>query len=193
LTGFPGTFVSARDSYIRDDSDPGATFQKLVDSYYESLFRFAMSLTGKESDACDLVQDTFVKWAEKGDQLRDQSKAKSWLFTTLHRRFLETQRHMVRFPHLELEEVSWELPVFEAEAVIRLSGTEIVTMLNQVDPRYRAAVSLFYLEDNSYAEIAAVLDIPVGTVKSRISRGLSQLKALMSAADQPGRGKEHSA
>jgi RNA polymerase sigma factor (sigma-70 family) len=184
--------VPARDSYIRDDSDR-ASFQKLVDSYYESLFRFAMSLTGKESDSCDLVQDTFVTWAEKGDQLRDQTKAKSWLFTTLHRRFLESQRHMVRFPHQALEEASWELPVLEAEAVVHLSGIEIVTMLNQVDPRYRAAVSLFYLEDNSYAEIAAVLDIPVGTVKSRISRGLSQLKALMTAAEQPGRGREDTA
>ena len=182
--------MPARDSYIRDDSDSGATFERLVDSHYESLFRFAMSLTGKESDSCDLVQDTFVRWAEKGDQLRDQSKAKSWLFTTLHRRFLETQRHIVRFPHLEIEAASWELPVIEAEAVVRLSGIEIVAILNQVDPRYRAAVSLFYLEDNSYAEIAAVLDIPVGTVKSRISRGLSQLKVLMSATEPPRRGRE---
>jgi RNA polymerase sigma factor (sigma-70 family) len=182
--------VHARDSHIRDDGDQSATFEGLVDSHYESLFRFAMSLTGNESDACDLVQDTFVKWAEKGHQLRDQSKAKSWLFTTLHRRFLEAQRHMVRFPHLDLEEASYELPVLEAEAVVHLSGVEIVIMLNQVDPRYRAAVSLFYLEENSYAEIAAVLDIPVGTVKSRISRGLSHLKVLMSATEQPRRGRE---
>lgn len=184
--------MHARDSDIQDDGDPSATFEGLVDGHYESLFRFAMSLTGNESDACDLVQDTFVRWAEKGHQLRDQSKAKSWLFTTLHRRFLETQRHMVRFPHLELEEASYELPVFEADAVVHLSGIEIVTMLNQVDPRYRAAVSLFYLEDNSYAEIAAVLDIPVGTVKSRISRGLSHLKVLMNATEQPRRGGERS-
>ena len=180
--------MHARDSDIQDDGDQSATFEGLVDGHYESLFRFAMSLTGNESDASDLVQDTFVRWAEKGHQLRDQNKAKSWLFTTLHRRFLETQRHMVRFPHLDLEEASYELPVFEAEALVHLSGVEIVTMLNQVDPRYRAAVSLFYLEDNSYAEIAAVLDIPVGTVKSRISRGLSHLKMLMSATEQPRRG-----
>jgi RNA polymerase sigma-70 factor (ECF subfamily) len=56
--------------------------------YYEPLYQFAFSLARDEADACDLTQQTFCIWAAKGHQLRDASKVKTWLFTTLHREFL---------------------------------------------------------------------------------------------------------
>jgi RNA polymerase sigma-70 factor (ECF subfamily) len=59
----------------------------------------------------------------------------------------------------------------------------LLDLLAQLEPQYRAAVSLFYLEDYSYNEIAAVLDVPLGTVKSRIARGLAQLRELVQRAD----------
>ena len=55
--------------------------------YYRPLYQFAFTLTRDEADACDLTQQTFYIWARKGHQLRDQSKVKTWLFTTLHREF----------------------------------------------------------------------------------------------------------
>jgi RNA polymerase sigma-70 factor (ECF subfamily) len=64
---------------------PSNEFELLVSQFYEPLYRFAFSLTGTEADACDLTQQTFYIWATKGHQLRDRSKVKSWLFTTLHR------------------------------------------------------------------------------------------------------------
>ena len=81
-------------SYKSETKPPRAEldFQKLVDQFYGPLYRFALSLTHAESDACDLVQETFTTWAVKGHQLQDATKVKTWLFTTLHRRFLETQR-----------------------------------------------------------------------------------------------------
>ncbi len=63
-------------------------FDDLVDAHYQALFRFGMSLTRSADAAGDLVQETFCIWAAKGHQLRDRSKAKTWLFTTLHRVFL---------------------------------------------------------------------------------------------------------
>ena len=78
-------------------------FQQLVDRQYEPLFRFALSLTRSEADAADLTQQTFFLWASKGHQLRDRSKAKSWLFTTLYREFLGRRRHEVRLSKIELE------------------------------------------------------------------------------------------
>ena len=54
------------------------------------LYRFALSLSRQESDAADLTQQTFFLWASKGHQLRDQSKVKTWLFTSLYREFLGT-------------------------------------------------------------------------------------------------------
>src|SRR6185369_13143782 len=97
-------------------------FDSLVNLHYASLYRFAMSLTRKESDASDLTQQTFYIWARKGHQLQDHSKVKSWLFTTLHREFLETQRKQTRFPHYELDEVRQELPGIDPDWVSGLDA-----------------------------------------------------------------------
>jgi len=171
--------VAARSSNDHDRQRIDVDFQRLVDSHYGPLYRFAMSLVRTEADANDLVQDTFLTWASKGHQLRDTTKAKAWLFTTLHRRFLEAQRHVSRFPHLELTESVNELPPVEPELVNQLDAVAVVQLLAQVDHQFQAAVALFYLEDYSYKEIASILEVPLGTVKSRIARGLGQLKDLV--------------
>ena len=88
----------------------GLDFEDVVARYYEPLYKFAFSLAREESEACDLTQQTFYVWAAKGHQLRDKSKVKTWLFTTLHRQFLETRRRAVRFPHEELDEAEPSLP-----------------------------------------------------------------------------------
>ncbi len=67
-------------------------FNRLVEEHYQPLYRFAFSLSRNEPDACDLVQQAFARWAAKGHQLRDTSKAKTWLFTTLYREFLSQCR-----------------------------------------------------------------------------------------------------
>ena len=151
-------------------------FQVLVDRYYVALYRFALSLTRKESDARDLTQQTFWLWARKGHQLHDPAKVKSWLFTTLHREFLQGQRRSTRFPHQELEEVPDEIPNVPSTMVNDLDGNIILECLGRIDPLFKAPVALFYLEEHSYQEIADVLGIPLGTVKSRIARGIAQLQ-----------------
>ncbi len=72
-------------------------FEALVGEHYEPLFRFALSLTQSEFDAWDLTQQTFYVWATKGQQLRDISKVKTWLFTTLQHAFLVARRKQSRF------------------------------------------------------------------------------------------------
>jgi len=151
-------------------------FQVLVDRYYAALYRFALSLTRKESDARDLTQQTFWLWARKGHQLQDPGKVKGWLFTTLHREFLQAQRRSTRFPHHELEEVPDEIPNVPSTLVNELDAGIILECLGRIDPIFKAPVALFYLEDHSYQEIADVLGIPLGTVKSRIARGIAQLQ-----------------
>lgn len=156
-----------------------AEFEQLVDQYYVPLYRFAMSLTQSEATACDLTQQTFFLWAKKGHQLRDRSKAKSWLFTTLHREFLGSRRRETRFPHHEMEEVGHELPSVSPTVVNDLDGGTVMDALVQVDELYRAPLMLFYLEDFSYQEIAEYLGIPIGTVMSRLNRGKAQLRQLL--------------
>ena len=164
-----------------NSTDP---FEALVSEHYQPLFRFAMSLTHDESDARDLTQHTFYTWAAKGHQLRDISKAKTWLYTTLHRAFLQSRRRQTRFPHHELDEVSPRLPVIEPDFVKRTDCSLVLPALGKVDDVFRGAVALFYLEDCSYKEIAAILDVPVGTVKSRIARGLAQLREILENGDE---------
>lgn len=166
-------------------------FESLVARYYRSLYKFAYSLTQAEADACDLTQQTFYVWARKGHQLRDGSKVKTWLFTTLHREFLESRRRQTRFPHYELEKVDSELPSVSPTRVNQLDSPQVRQALGQVDEVYQAPVALFYLQECSYKEIADILDVPMGTVKSRIARGIAQLQKLL-AADAPDKTqKEH--
>ncbi len=161
-------------------------FETVVCEHYEPLFRFAMSLTRSESDAGDLTQQTFCIWATKGHQLRDISRVRPWLFTTLHRTFLNARRREGRFPHHELGEVADQLPVLSTEPANQADCSLVLPALAKVDDVYQAAVALFYLEDCSYKDIAEILDVPVGTVKSRIARGITQLREILSAAGSFG-------
>src|SRR5262249_60491551 len=114
----------------------GATnFQQLVDQQYAALYRFALSLSKSEADAADLTQQTFFLWASKGHQLRDGSKAKSWLFTTLYREFVSRRRREVRFPNVELDGAREdEMAIFPN--VNALDGVSISQALQEVDETF---------------------------------------------------------
>jgi RNA polymerase sigma-70 factor (ECF subfamily) len=158
-------------------------FDGLVAAYYEKLYQFAFSLTRDEAAACDLAQQTFCIWAEKGHQLRDKSKVKTWLFTTLHREFLGARRRQNKFQHIAIEFATEELPTVAPASVNRLDSALLLTTLAKLDEIYQTPVALFYLEDCSYNEIAEILEVPLGTVKSRLTRGLDKLHCLL--ADNP--------
>lgn len=164
-------------------------FEAIVGEHYEALYRFAVSLTRSQSDAQDLTQQTFYVWATKGHQLRDTTKVKTWLFTTLHRTFLGMRRRQSKFTHHELEEVSAELSADSPKFADHVDASLVLAALARVDEVFQAAVALFYLEDCSYKEIADILEVPVGTVKSRIARGIAQLREiLLSGSNTPPRG-----
>ncbi len=151
-------------------------FEQIVSSYYESLYRFALTLARNEPDACDLTQDTFYTFAAEGHQLRDKSKIKSWLFTALHRKFLGARRHDTRFPHFEVSSVDRDLPTTSPTMVDEMDSTTVWQAMMQLEENFRAPLVLLYLEDHSYREIAEALEIPIGTVMSRVSRGKTLLR-----------------
>jgi RNA polymerase sigma-70 factor (ECF subfamily) len=158
-------------------------FEAIVREYYAPLFRFALSLVRVESDAWDLTQQTFYVWATKGHQLRDATKVKSWLFTTLHRAFLVARKRRTQFPEETLEDVVLQLPSFSPEPSLYPDYSEVLPALARVDNIYQAALALYYLKDCSYQGIAAILGVPLGTVKSRIARGIAQLRELMYSSE----------
>jgi RNA polymerase sigma factor (sigma-70 family) len=157
-------------------------FSELVDAHYQALFRFGMSLTRDVDWASDLVQETFCIWAAKNEQLRDRSKAKTWLFTTLHREFLTQRRRASKFSDEPLDEGKAEAMVApEEDAERQMDGQRAMELLGALEETYRTPLALFYLQQHSYKEIAEILDVPIGTVMSRLSRGKEMLRRRMTA------------
>ncbi len=154
-------------------------FQQLVDDHYEALYRFGYSLAKNADRASDLVQQTYCTWAEKGHQLRDRSKAKTWLFTTLYREHLNNARRATRFSDQEISDVEHFVIQNEDEAERKMDGDRVMELLGQLDETFRTPLALFYLQQHSYKEISAILDVPIGTVMSRISRAKEQLRKKM--------------
>jgi RNA polymerase sigma-70 factor, ECF subfamily len=154
-------------------------FERLVNRYYRNLYRFAFGLTGNDADACDLTQETFYVWARKGYQLRNPETVKTWLFTTLHRKFLNICRRRERFPHETIDTVVHDIPDVPADCVNRIDAQTLLRLLGDIEEDYRTPLLLYYMEDLSYKEIAEVLQIPVGTVQSRIARAKLKLFRLL--------------
>lgn len=157
-------------------------FEDIVSEHYEPLFRYAISLTRSESDGRDLTQQTFFVWAKKGHQLRDVTKVKTWLFTTLHRNYLQVRRRQNRFAGNEWQELVEESTEAAPEFADPVDCSMVLPALAKLDKVYRSAVELFYLDQCSYRDIAAILEVPVGTVKSRIARGIEKLRNILTTS-----------
>jgi RNA polymerase sigma-70 factor (ECF subfamily) len=116
--------------------------------------------------------------------LRETAKAKSWLFTTLYREFLRGRRRGGRETFIEdLPPGETDIAAEAVDQVAKLDGATVVAALQQVDEVFRAPLTLFYLEDLAYHEIAETLEVPIGTVMSRLSRGKAQLRAILARED----------
>lgn len=151
-------------------------YERIVALHHESLYRFGFSLAGNPDDAAEMVQETYVRLLTKGCQLRDRSKVKTWLFTTLYRVFLGWKRHQNRFPHVEICSVQDELPPFSPDIADEVDSETAMDTVLDLDDHFRAPLVLYYLQCLTYREIAGVLDLPIGTVMSRLSRGKDLLR-----------------
>jgi RNA polymerase sigma factor (sigma-70 family) len=152
---------------------------QIVTKHHEELYRFAFSLTGAEAAAKNLTQQTFYIWSIKGHQLRDSSKVKSWLYTTLRREFLKIRRIYSRFEHSEGSDEDQNVADISTELVGSLDAARLIELLEQVKEPYRSAAILFYTQDFSYKEMAGILEVPMGAVRSCVARGVSELQRLI--------------
>lgn len=162
---------------------PEKIFQEAVHHWYDPLYRFAISLTRDPDDAADITQNAFHKLAEKGDQIADTGKIKSWLFSVVYRDFIDQYRKRRRYPQATLE----ALPAGAAEAAgdgtaDRIDAQTMLHELESMDDKFRLPLVLFYLKCFSYREIAETLEIPMGTVMSRLRRGKDHLRERLEAA-----------
>ena len=157
-------------------------FENLVALYYWDLYRFAMRLARNDADALDLTQQTFYVWAKKGHQLRDAANVKGWLFTTLRREFLQTLRRQSYFADTDWTQAAERSHPVSPKLVDQIDARTTLRFLTQIDESFRAPLVLFFREGLSYKQIAQLLEIPLGTVQSRIARAKTQLYHLLTHA-----------
>lgn len=151
-------------------------FQETVDAYYQNLYRYALSISGSQENAWDLTQETFLIWARKRSTIRSERATKSWLYTTLYREFLRQCKRGNRIVAMEDHSMDYESISDEDEPLPHLEGENVMELLGELKLEYRKVVTLFYLESYSYKEISKILDIPMGTVMSRLARGKDVLR-----------------
>lgn len=158
------------------------------------LRRFAYSLTGRMADADDLVQTACERALERFSQRLPGSRLDSWMFRVIKNAFIDaTRKHKVRGDSVDpLEALQVADDVAHRLFENRSTLARVTAALQQLPEEQRMVLVLIGVEQHTYREAAEILDIPVGTIMSRLARGRAHLDRLLnpSAADLQGRGKD---
>jgi RNA polymerase sigma factor (sigma-70 family) len=159
--------------------------------HINSMYNFAYRLTLDPDDAKDLLQDTYLKAYRFIDSFQQGTNAKAWLFRILKNSFINDYRKRSKEPskvdyqevetYYNSEDVDRQItPDLRVEALQDMIGDEISTALNSLDVDFRTVIILCDLEGFKYEEMAKILDIPIGTVRSRLHRARNLLKEKLS-------------
>ena len=168
-------------------SDKATSFEQEALPHLDAVYRFALRLTGSPADAEDLVQETFLRAYRSWDHYTLGTRAKSWLFTICRNAFLRQRQQENRRSEVVQQASTPEAPLFmpayhddpEGTFFTGLVDQTILDHIDKIPPEFREVVLLSDLEGLSYAEAAAVLDVPLGTVKSRLFRGRKLLQKVL--------------
>jgi RNA polymerase sigma-70 factor, ECF subfamily len=152
-----------------------AMLRGLVESHYDSLYRYAYRLSGSAADAEDLTQETFGKAISRAEQLRDASKARGWMFRILRNAYLHRIRDEKRHKTVALP-LDGDLASPIPTETIEIDPAKLQAGLNDLEEAFRTPLILFYFEEFSYREIAEQMDLPIGTVMSRLARAKAFLR-----------------
>src|SRR5262249_31151196 len=150
--------------------------QKLVEDHYRALYRYAYRLSGSATDADDLTQETFCKAQLNLSQLRDAARAKAWLFKILRNAYLHRRRAEQHQHCCSLEDVG-EVAEPAAEPLPEIDPERLQQALQELPEVFRTPIILYYFEEFSYRDIAEQMDLPLGTVMSRLARAKAHLRA----------------
>ena len=148
---------------------------QLVADYHQAVYRYAFRLTGSVPDAEDLTQQVFLVASDKLDQLRDEERVRSWLFAILRNHFCKRCRKPQPTPAADLRLNIDTIPQGEGE--VEIDQEQLQQALGALPDIFRMVLVMFYFEDLSYREIAEALDVPIGTVMSRLARAKAQLRS----------------
>lgn len=161
-------------------ADQAAEFKAWVDAFYSDVYRYAYRLVGEASGAEDVVQQTFLQaWAHR-EQVDSQQAVRGWLLAIARNTFLKSLRRErpASFSKLGVDADSL------SEVSYGTSHEEVAELLAQLPEEQRTLLLMFYFEGLAYREIAERLDLPVGTVMSRLHRAKQSLKRIDGEEDE---------
>lgn len=166
------------------EADKRASFEREALVHLDSLSRVALRLTGNSAEADDLVQETMLKAYRSWHQFQQGTNAKGWLLTILRHAFINEYRRRTRHPETVDVDAIEPFSVFEdvqdedpqGSFFDRIVDDEVLKAIDHLPEQFREAVVLSDVEGLSYEEIARILEVPVGTVKSRLFRARRQLQ-----------------
>jgi RNA polymerase sigma-70 factor, ECF subfamily len=157
-------------------------FGRLLEIEIPRLRRYARALTRNTTTADDLVQNTLIRALEKQHLWQPGSNMRAWLFTILHNQHVNDVRRSIREvvfePPYDKEPISSVAPVADASLQLR----DVERAVNMLPEEQREVLLLIGLEGLRYEDVANILDVPVGTVRSRLSRARNTLRLLMDGA-----------
>ena len=156
--------------------------ERLVEENGVALYRYAYRLSGSSADAEDLVQDTFCKAQESLKQLRDPQRARPWLFKILRNAYLHRVRadRQRKFVSLDAAGDVAEPP---PEPLPPVDQEQLQQALDELPELFRTPIILFYFEEFSYRDVAEQMDLPIGTVMSRLARAKAFLRSRLMPSD----------
>jgi len=154
-------------------------FHRLVEQQIPRLRRYARALTSNRERADDLVQDTLMRALAKEHLWQPGTDLRAWLFTIMHNQYVNTVRQGIRGgATVDIEEVSATLPATTDPAASR-QLRELERALSELPCGQRQVILLVGLEGMSYEETGKILGVPIGTIRSRLSRGRDALRKLL--------------
>jgi len=159
---------------LREDRERQARFAQLVREQGRAMFRAARSIADCDADAEDAVGEAICRAWRSYDTLRDPAAGRAWLLRIVVNCAYELYRREVKV--VPMEALLQEPPAPQRDLDL---AYDLWSAVQRLPIERRTAVVLFYYEDMSIEEIARTLDVPVGTVKSRLSRGREQLRQLL--------------
>lgn len=154
------------------DCDAQAAIARLVADHHQALYRYAFRLSGSEADAEDLTQQVFLVAQEKLSQVREADAVRGWLFTVLRNCYLKGRRRRLALPLAELD-----VDQLPQEAPEKIDTHELQAAIDSLADEFKLVVLMFYFEHCSYREIAERLELPLGTVMSRLARAKQHLRS----------------
>ena len=154
-------------------------FSSLLEKEIPRLRRYARALTHDVFRADDLVQDTLLRAIAQQHRSRYDSNLRAWLFTIMHNQNVNGVRRSVREGVAVEFDDKWPFPTTATDPTGRLSLRDLDRALACISDEQRRAILLIGLEGTSYQEAPVILEVPVGTIRSRVFRGRELLRKLM--------------